>query len=148
MKLERAKRQKQEFDDVLRSFFSTTPYKFTGKLDFESNKIIYTMDEVQPVPSEVPLIAGDIIHNLRSALDHLAYQLFRKKHPDREGKHVQFPIAETKVDYYRKEGVSSIEKSENQTGAQPGACRRSRMASHGVCPLLVRSGSRRSPTDA
>ena len=34
------------------------------------------MDSVKDAPDEASLIAGEIIQNLRSALDHLAYQLF------------------------------------------------------------------------
>ncbi|HWY69887.1 MAG TPA: hypothetical protein VNX88_14545 [Terriglobales bacterium] len=35
----------------------------------------YRLSDALPVPVTMPLIAGDAIHNLRSALDHLAYRL-------------------------------------------------------------------------
>src|SRR3954449_6844604 len=38
-------------------------------------KISIMATEVRPVPSDVGLTAGDFIHNLRSALDHLAWQM-------------------------------------------------------------------------
>lgn len=62
---------------------------------------------VDAVP-EAPLIrwgvaVGDIVHNLRSALDHLAYQLVRYGRCSdlsrREMKQVQFPIHDTRSDF-------------------------------------------------
>jgi hypothetical protein len=34
------------------------------------------MDEVKPMPNKIALVTGDVLQNLRSALDHLAYQLY------------------------------------------------------------------------
>lgn len=55
--------------------------------------------EVRPIPDVVPLIVGDILHNLRSSLDHLAWQLVdrhaqlgRRGGRPRPNKKTQFPI--------------------------------------------------------
>jgi hypothetical protein len=58
------------------------------------------MDSVEQIPSEIPLIAGDVIQTLRSALDHVAYQLFcRGPRGKGDGKNIYFPIAENKLKY-------------------------------------------------
>ena len=36
----------------------------------------YSVDFVRKAPAEISLIAGDAIHNLSNALDHLALKLF------------------------------------------------------------------------
>ena len=61
---------------MLQPFYATNPFKFSGKADLQAGKVVYTMDLVKDAPDEASLIAGEIIQNLRSALDHLAYQLF------------------------------------------------------------------------
>jgi hypothetical protein len=77
MKLDRAKLRMKELDSLLQSFRSTQPYKFSTKPEPRYGTVI-SMDEVAPVPDEISLVAGDVLQNLRSALDHLAYQLYLK----------------------------------------------------------------------
>jgi hypothetical protein len=56
---------------------------------------MYAID-VPPLPEDLPLVLGDIYHNLRGALDYLAYQLherhYRGKIPSQVIKDSQFPI--------------------------------------------------------
>ena len=68
-------------------------------------------------PKELALVAGDIIQNLRSSLDQLAYQLFIKNSSSNQSaRHIYFPISKD-VDSYntRKlrdtEGLSATAKS-------------------------------------
>src|SRR5258708_22278191 len=61
------------------------------------------MDVVKQIPSEIPLIAGEVIQNLRSALDHVAYRLAGTK----ANQDTAFPIAKSKVEYERKDGLRS-----------------------------------------
>jgi hypothetical protein len=64
-----------ELQKAVQAFFATKPYRLSGKPDMQAGKVVYTMDRVEPTPPEIPLIAGDVIQTLRSALDHVAYQL-------------------------------------------------------------------------
>jgi hypothetical protein len=98
-KLDRAKLRMKELDNLLQSFHSAKPYKFSAKPDPRYGTVI-SMDEVAPVPDEVSLVAGDVLQNLRSALDHLAYQLYLKGGgAPGTGRHVSFPIYESKQAY-------------------------------------------------
>src|ERR1035441_6054941 len=75
IKLERAKRHYAELETALAIFFATTPYKISTRRNDE-RKLVYYLSEVTDVPVELSLITGDVIQNLRSALDHLAYDLW------------------------------------------------------------------------
>lgn len=76
IKVDRAKQHIVELGKAITSFFESEPYKIGTKHDPKTRKLIYYLAFVQPVPSNISCIVGDIIHNLKSALDHLAYQLF------------------------------------------------------------------------
>jgi hypothetical protein len=88
MKLDRAKQRMKELEEALQSFYATNPFKFSGKADLQAGKVVYTMDSVKDAPDEASLIAGEIIQNLRSALDHLAYQLFLRAGGTGAGKNI------------------------------------------------------------
>ena len=102
MKLDRAKQRMKELEEALQSFYATNPFKFSGKADLQAGKVVYTMDSVKDAPDEASLIAGEIIQNLRSALDHLAYQLFLRAGGTGTGKNIYFPIGGSKTSYENK----------------------------------------------
>ncbi|MFZ0798756.1 MAG: hypothetical protein WCA13_11740 [Terriglobales bacterium] len=45
------------------------------KIDPERQQLITTIPKAPPIDPALPLMIGDCVHNLRSALDHLVYQL-------------------------------------------------------------------------
>jgi hypothetical protein len=76
LKVERTWEHLEQFNAESRSFFQTQPYAFTAgpsKGDPEYGAIyVHTRRQI---PEHVSLVFGDAVHTLRSALDHLAYQL-------------------------------------------------------------------------
>lgn len=75
--------------------------------------------EAEPVPAEVSLILGDAVHNLRTALDHLAWELVAAA--DRKpGKDTYFPIRET-----REKLINAVDKGEMK------------FAGRDVCRLII-----------
>lgn len=60
----------------------------------------------EPLPSELPLIVGDVIHNVRSALDHLVYALSSPK--AQRSDRTQFPIF-TDAAKFKTRGIPMIE---------------------------------------
>lgn len=56
-------------------FLEKKPYRVDPEDYPEIGERVYRLKYVTPVPSHIKLIAGDAVHGLRSALDHLAYQL-------------------------------------------------------------------------
>jgi hypothetical protein len=99
-KVERAARHifdLQEFRDKW-SESQLTRVKFED--DPNTGDRTYHITDAIPIPASAPLIIGDAIHNLRSALDHLAYRLMivgqKSSGPFRR---VYFPIAENGEKY-------------------------------------------------
>ncbi len=94
-KLERAKQHKEELQKEIKSFFDSQPYKIGTKSDPQSKRLIYYLVKADVVPEKIALITGDVIQNLRSSLDHLAYMLFTVGPGNgTQGHHIYFPIAE------------------------------------------------------
>lgn len=103
MKLAKLKRAEQHFEELkveINSFLATNPYKVTSKLDTKTKKRIYYISSVRDIPENIALITGDIIQNLRSSLDHLAYMLYLLNSGDGDsGKHIYFPISKNATQY-------------------------------------------------
>ncbi len=101
VKLERAERHYAELQAVLKIFFSTNPYKISTRRN-DAGKLVYYLSDVADVPVELSLITGDVIQNLRSALDHLAYDLWVREANGRgrEDK-IYFPIDKDEASYNR-----------------------------------------------
>jgi hypothetical protein len=95
IKIERARAHTHDLKNAINSFFASTPYKVATKRDPNTRKLIYYVARVSPTPVHLAIIAGDVIQNLRSALDHLVYQLFLvgTKGTKGLGRHVSFFIA-------------------------------------------------------
>jgi hypothetical protein len=75
-KIERANKHIRDLDAAIAAFLATNPYKVATKRDPETRKPVYYVADVQAVPYEICIILGDAIHDLRTALDHLAQQLY------------------------------------------------------------------------
>lgn len=94
-KLNRARSHYQDLKIHLQSFLDSNPYRVEVKHDPETRRNIYYVAGVRPTPILITNILGDLIQNLRSSLDHLAYQLV---HAGTNGagpfKNTYFPISE------------------------------------------------------
>jgi hypothetical protein len=98
-KLKRAKRHYAELETALASFFATRPYKISTRRSDEG-KLVYYLSEVTDVPVELSSIIGDVIQNLRSSLDHLAYELWLKEASGQgRGDKIYFPIDKDQASY-------------------------------------------------
>ncbi len=101
LKIKRAKEHVSDLERQLRAFLSANPYKVDAKRDPQTRKLIYYVVSVEPTPECLPLIAGDAIQNLMSALDHLAYQIVCSDTADNppNPNWIYFPIADTAAKY-------------------------------------------------
>jgi hypothetical protein len=75
VKIDRAKHHLQELTTAVRAFHESWPYVVHVRRDPETRRPIYYVASVKEAPSTIAAIAGDVLQNLRSALDQLAYQL-------------------------------------------------------------------------
>jgi hypothetical protein len=70
------------------------------KTDPDSKRLIYYVQRADNPPEGIALVAGDVIQNLRSSLDQLAYQLFiGNSGVTASARHVYFPIGRDRADY-------------------------------------------------
>jgi len=98
LKIERAKTHVHNLDALIGKFGQQNPYRLVGNLDPNTGDSIFRFAKVAPLPSDIPLIVGDAIHNLRSALDHIAWALFEryKTDPKVKRREVFFPVWQSK----------------------------------------------------
>jgi hypothetical protein len=75
LKIERAKNHIRDLESVIVPFLDTEPYTHAADLLPQISHYSIRLATVKPLPSCIPIIIGDAIHNVRSALDHLAWQL-------------------------------------------------------------------------
>lgn len=99
-KVTRAKQHVQDFQLALLSFQQSKPYRIGIKEDSESDERIYYLAHVEPVPFETATIAADVLQNLRSALDHIAFQLVLDANgPAAAEWRVHYPVTKSPADY-------------------------------------------------
>jgi hypothetical protein len=96
-RLDRALYHLKNFKAERAAWRETGPHGFWTELDDERAKKVIWARVIKPPPVSLSLIAGDCIHNLRAALDHLAYELAVRHHgssplPDPFDRRSEFPI--------------------------------------------------------
>jgi hypothetical protein len=79
LKLERAEKHILDLEIAINTFRESKPYTIGSKphpvAEIDHTTLVLT--SVNPVPKNISIICGDAIHNLRSSLDHLAWQLVK-----------------------------------------------------------------------
>jgi hypothetical protein len=76
-KIDRAKKHIADLEQVIASFSNPRPYEVLPEYNPNTRQTEYKVVKIERIPESIPLIAGDAIHNLRSALDLLAYEMHR-----------------------------------------------------------------------
>jgi hypothetical protein len=89
-----AEKHIQKLSSVSRKLSKANPIKLSQRVDAKTGEVSYSVDKVPNIPSSVPLIAGDVLHSLRGALDYLACGLIEVVTPD-----AKFPIAHSAEAY-------------------------------------------------
>src|SRR5437868_5598044 len=75
LKIERAKQHILNLESVIVPFFDDAPYTYAADLHPQIPWYIIRLETIKPLPDSVPVLIGDAVHNLRSSLDHLMWQL-------------------------------------------------------------------------
>jgi len=122
VKMERAKKHFGDLEIARNRFINSNPCELNFKPDTKPGHEglnLWFMTRIDPIPSEVSVLAGEAIHNIRSALDHLACQLVRVYGGTVSGQ-TSFPIfRSTQIDeptFARKvEGMSQVAKDKIRT---------------------------------
>src|SRR5271155_2865741 len=98
-KIKRAKKHISDLDVERVRFLDTNPYTWTSQFDEEACETTFFLGPLPEMPAVLSVFLGDAIHNLRSALDHLAFALVKCSDPLSPAKHVYFPICQSPKEY-------------------------------------------------
>ncbi|HVQ43943.1 MAG TPA: hypothetical protein VMT30_03170 [Candidatus Saccharimonadia bacterium] len=90
-KLERAKILLGEMTNTTQLFYGSRPYDVAIVDNKKTGLREWQVVSVREIPAELQTQAGDVIHNLRTALDHLNYALILSNGVD-PGRATEFPI--------------------------------------------------------
>jgi len=98
LKINRAEKHIEDLELASQAFIKSRPYDIRPEINPDTHERSYHLVDAREIPDEIVSICGDAIHNLRSALDHLAYQLVLVSGniPD---KRTCFPIADSAEEY-------------------------------------------------
>lgn len=98
-KIDRANKHFKELEVAINAFLATNPYEVVGKQDSHTRQITYYIARVEPIPFYLAAMTGDVIQNLRSALDHLAMQLYLVGPMGGDERSVYFPTDSSATQY-------------------------------------------------
>jgi hypothetical protein len=109
MKTRRAKTHLDALEKEIMRWIKSHPYSITEEDDSEA-VWHYFIIKTRPITEDVPLIAGDFINCLRSALDQLAWNLvnlFPETVPkdEKTARRIDFPICDSDASYLSKRGL-------------------------------------------
>ena len=93
-KVQRAKERFRDLCALHGAFMGLNPYGIVIFQDPETSEQVICARVSRDVPTEWPGLIGDIIHNLRAALDYLAWQLVIA-HGGTPNSGTQFPVFST-----------------------------------------------------
>ena len=101
LKIQRADKHIDDLGVLLHSFLSSSPYTIATRRNTTTRQLIYHISKADQVPIGIALVAGDILHCLRDALDHLAQQLYLVGTSGSAGYRDQtsFPISRSAKDF-------------------------------------------------
>jgi hypothetical protein len=83
-----------------RGVLPSTPYALIGSFDDASTEYVFRARVFENPPRRFGVLIGDVLHNMRSALDHLAWQLVLLN-GSQPGRATAFPILDSPADYQR-----------------------------------------------
>ncbi|GFG84321.1 hypothetical protein [Mycolicibacter algericus] len=109
-KLERAQIHADALRTAIDLFREQSPYEFEmkslgnprGRPDF---RVIVKVTEAPAVPDSWPLIMGDILTNVRAALDHAIFPHVRDRAPDVKPRRIQYPILDSAEAFEQRVGT-------------------------------------------
>jgi len=93
-RVERSKERRRDLESEMRAWAESGAYKVVPHLNSETGDTVFYVSELSDITPLTHSLIGEIIHTLRTALDHLAYQLFivSRTDPLDEGDRIEFPI--------------------------------------------------------
>lgn len=93
LKFRRGRHHGQVIQIFIQQFLNTNPYQIVPEPDPKANdRVIFRAKVREQPPLEWGPIIGDVAHNWRSTLDHIAWQLVKVRGNGKTSNRTQFPI--------------------------------------------------------
>ena len=99
LKLDRAKKHLDDLEAAINGFFETNPYAVRVKDNPETGKREHIVVKADDLPASLSVLSGDAVHNLRSALDHIIWQLVIANGGEPEDLRTAFPVWRSEADF-------------------------------------------------
>jgi hypothetical protein len=117
-KLDRANGHRHAIEDGIERWRENHPHEFIHDQESQPGWTILTVKIRTRPPVELGAIVGDYVHNLRSALDHLVWQLVIAN-GGTPGRHTEFPIALTEPSFAKRAITGTRTRPGMLTGVAP-----------------------------
>jgi hypothetical protein len=115
LKFDRAAKHVEELRAECAAFLATEPHSYTRTVEGGTREDagpvhVFRWERFEKPPRELGLVAGDAVHNARSALDHLAVHIDargaalagKKEYTEEDERKVQFPITSSRSEFDRR----------------------------------------------
>jgi hypothetical protein len=102
VKIERARKHLQELTTAIKEFFASNPFSVIYEDEAETGDRVYLIKINRQIPVEWGAIIGDIIHNARTALDLLAWQMVLAN-GGTPNKRTKFPISSNAQEFEKRD---------------------------------------------
>lgn len=89
-KLHRARGQIEELRPLINDLLGNTGFQIISRVDSDADEEIWSFVFDGTVPRQIAIIIGEILHNLRTPLDHLVWALAERNH--RASREAGFPF--------------------------------------------------------
>jgi hypothetical protein len=84
LKINRAQEHIREIESLIKSWRDLDPYKVSIDNEQETGEKILRIIITKTMPKDISLVIGDAIHNLRTALDHAAFEIVQQSKGSRK----------------------------------------------------------------
>jgi len=105
-KIDRAREHVNALDKAINRFLETEPYAAERRLKARDRIHEYVLVRYTEPPDCLGLLVGDAVHNLRSALDHVAFELALKgaqaighTMTSEQARRIQYPVVDCSTDF-------------------------------------------------
>jgi hypothetical protein len=98
LKIERADHHIRDVERLLNSFAKENVHVISCEPDAGTNRFVVTIEFSRVITSEIALTIGDAIHNLRTALDHLAWEVIGNDDGE-QNRWLKFPMGVTQANF-------------------------------------------------
>jgi hypothetical protein len=93
-KLKRSAENVRNLEAEIETFFKSGKYSVVPKNDIELIRKMIEYHQNRPMPLRFSVIAGEVIHHLRSCIDHIAWQFSDDAYRTAKSTQIEFPILE------------------------------------------------------